>query len=174
MRFHASSPSVSASPKRPPRRKASGAVAEEPALEGFQELFLVEALHPLLHAVLRRDLEIVLEGVVRRPERVAELVALEDVVVRARGRNGAVLGVDRPADSPESSLTALDPDHDLLAGTVLPNSVEDPFGKARAPVLGRHRPQDTIAPVSETEAQEPKKPGFFSRIFGGGGDSDQH
>jgi hypothetical protein len=28
--------------------------------------------------------------------------------------------------------------------------------------------------VSETEGQEPKKPGFFSRIFGGGSDSDQH
>ncbi len=28
--------------------------------------------------------------------------------------------------------------------------------------------------MSETEGQEPKKPGFFSRIFGGGGDSDQH
>ena len=28
--------------------------------------------------------------------------------------------------------------------------------------------------MSETEPQEPKKPGFFSRIFGGGGDSDQH
>src|SRR5215217_6941734 len=29
-------------------------------------------------------------------------------------------------------------------------------------------------PVSETEGQEPKKRGFFSRIFGGGDDSDQH
>jgi hypothetical protein len=28
--------------------------------------------------------------------------------------------------------------------------------------------------VSETEGQEPKKPGLFARIFGGGGDSDQH
>jgi len=28
--------------------------------------------------------------------------------------------------------------------------------------------------VSETERQEPKKTGFFSRIFGGGGDSDEH
>jgi hypothetical protein len=28
--------------------------------------------------------------------------------------------------------------------------------------------------VSETEGQEPKKPGFFARIFGGKGDSDQH
>ncbi len=28
--------------------------------------------------------------------------------------------------------------------------------------------------MSETEGQEPKKPGFFARIFGGGGDSDQH
>jgi hypothetical protein len=28
--------------------------------------------------------------------------------------------------------------------------------------------------VSETEGQEPKKPGFFSRIFGGRNDSDQH
>jgi hypothetical protein len=28
--------------------------------------------------------------------------------------------------------------------------------------------------VSETEGQEPKKPGFFARIFGGGGDSDHH
>jgi hypothetical protein len=29
--------------------------------------------------------------------------------------------------------------------------------------------------VSETEGQEPKKkPGFFARIFGGAGDSDQH
>ena len=27
--------------------------------------------------------------------------------------------------------------------------------------------------MSETEGQEPKKPGFFARIFGGGGDSDQ-
>ena len=28
--------------------------------------------------------------------------------------------------------------------------------------------------MSETEGQEPKKQGFFSRIFGGGDDSDQH
>ena len=28
--------------------------------------------------------------------------------------------------------------------------------------------------MSQTEGQEPKKPGFFARIFGGGGDSDQH
>jgi hypothetical protein len=28
--------------------------------------------------------------------------------------------------------------------------------------------------VTETEGQEPKKRGFFARIFGGGGDSDQH
>jgi hypothetical protein len=28
--------------------------------------------------------------------------------------------------------------------------------------------------VSETEGQEPKKAGFFARIFGGKGDSDQH
>ena len=28
--------------------------------------------------------------------------------------------------------------------------------------------------MSETEGQESKKPGFFSRIFGGGGDSDEH
>ena len=28
--------------------------------------------------------------------------------------------------------------------------------------------------MSETEGQEPKKRGFFARIFGGGGDSDQH
>jgi hypothetical protein len=28
--------------------------------------------------------------------------------------------------------------------------------------------------VSESEGQQPKKGGFFSRIFGSGGDSDQH
>lgn len=28
--------------------------------------------------------------------------------------------------------------------------------------------------MSETGEQQPKKPGFFARIFGGGGDSDQH
>ena len=28
--------------------------------------------------------------------------------------------------------------------------------------------------MSETEGQEPRKRGFFARIFGGGGDSDQH
>jgi len=28
--------------------------------------------------------------------------------------------------------------------------------------------------VSETGEQQPKKPGFFARIFGGGGDTDQH
>ena len=28
--------------------------------------------------------------------------------------------------------------------------------------------------MTETEGHEPKKRGFFARIFGGGGDSDQH
>lgn len=28
--------------------------------------------------------------------------------------------------------------------------------------------------MSETEGQEPRKPGFFARIFGGKSDSDQH
>ena len=28
--------------------------------------------------------------------------------------------------------------------------------------------------MSETGEQQPKKPGFFARIFGGGGDTEQH
>src|SRR4029078_4886790 len=109
------------------------------------ELLVVEALHPLLHAVLGRDLQVVGESVVRGLERVPQLVALEDVVFSAGRLDGTGTRVDRATDGAERALATLDPDHDLLTRTVLPDSVEDPFGKPRARWLRRPEPQDTTA-----------------------------
>ena len=51
--------------------------------------------------VLLGDREIVLERGVRLVERVGQLIALEDVVLRAGCLPVALLGIDRPADGPE-------------------------------------------------------------------------
>src|SRR4029079_3648712 len=137
-------------------------------LEGLQKLFLVEALHALFDTVVGRDLEVVRERVVRRLESVAELVALEDVVVRPRDRNDAVLRVDRASDCPERALPALDPDHDLLARAVLPDSVEDPLSEASARWLERHRCQDTIAPCPRLGSRSRRRAGSSHASSAGG------
>ncbi len=68
----------------------------------------------LATAVLLRDGEIVLEYRVGLLERVGELVALEDVVLRPRCAHLAVLGFDGAADRPDAAVLALEPDDDRL------------------------------------------------------------
>lgn len=104
---------------------------EEPAFEGPQELLVGEEVDVLVDPLAGGDREVVGERVVRRFEGVAHLVALEDEVVGLRPRNGSIARVDRPADRPDRSGSSLDPDHDLVAGPVLADCMDDPFGEAR-------------------------------------------
>ena len=59
-----------------------------------------------------RDGEIVLERLVCLLQRVAELVALEDVVLPARLLRLAPLWIDRAADRPDAAFLPFDPDDD--------------------------------------------------------------
>src|SRR5947208_1261854 len=108
--------------------RASG-VAEEPALQRLQQFVLSERTDLLVDPFFGRDREVVGKRVVRSLERVAELVAFEDVVVGARGGVGTISRIDRSADRPERTRPALDPDDDLLTASVLADSMDDPFGE---------------------------------------------
>src|SRR5262249_14266403 len=54
----------------------------------------------------------------------AELVALEDVVLRPRLSRGTQVRVDRAAYGPDAAFLALDPDHDRLGVAVRVDAVE--------------------------------------------------
>jgi hypothetical protein len=99
-------------------------MTEEPALERTQQFLASEGPNVLRAAVTLRHGEIVFEDLVRTLERVVELEALEDVVVRPRLVRRAVLGVDRAAHAPGTALSALDPDQDPLVGSGLVHSVQ--------------------------------------------------
>jgi hypothetical protein len=99
------------------------AAAEEEAFEDWKDFLPRERLDAVAaDAVVLEHAHVVLERVVRRIERVAELVALKEVVVPARLAARAVLGVDGAADGPERPRLALDPDHDAL----LASGIVDP------------------------------------------------
>src|SRR6266540_551466 len=117
---------------RPDRsfRLSVGRVAEKPAFEGLEQLFLGERLDVLVDALLGRDVEIVADGVVGGLQRVTHLVALEDEIVGTRSRHCAVPWIDGPAHGPDGPRPSLDPDDDLVAGPVLAHGVNDPFGEA--------------------------------------------
>lgn len=130
---------------------------KKPALEGLEELLVAKWAHLLLHAFLGGDLEVVEERVVRGFESVPELVPLEDIIVPAWLRVGAVPRIDRTPDGPDGTRTALDPDDDLLADTVLAEPVQDPLGEPRPRRFRSHgrRIQSRLV-------------GILSRIFGQG------
>ena len=110
------------------------AASEEEALEVGSTSLRVNGLIVLGRAVVLEHAGVVLERAVRRLERVAELVALEEVVVAARLAARPVLRVDRAADRPERAFLALDPDHDPLLAPRVVDPVQSPLG---APAVGR-------------------------------------
>ena len=121
------------------------AAAEEEALQDRQHLFARERLDPRRRAVVLEHAHVVLERAVRRLERVAELVPLEEIVVAARLAARPVLRIDGAADRPERALLALEPDHDALLAPRVVEPLESPLG---APAVGAdpaHRREDTIA-----------------------------
>jgi hypothetical protein len=81
-------------------------------------------------AVTLRHAQVVLQRVVRSPERVVELVTLEQIVVAPRLVARTVLRIDGTAHCPERALLALDPDHDGLFGAGVVDTADDSFGKA--------------------------------------------
>jgi hypothetical protein len=81
-------------------------------------------------AVTLRHAQVVLQRVVRSPERVVELVTLEQIVVAPRLVARTVLRIDGTTHGPERALLALDPDHDGLLGPRVVDTADDSFGKA--------------------------------------------
>lgn len=132
-------------------------MAEEPAFEGLEQLLVAKWAHLLVHAFLGRDLEVVEERVVRRLEGVAELVALENVVVPPRRWVGSVPEVDRAPDGPDGAGATLDPDQNLLTAAVLTEPVQDPLGEPRPAKFRSHGRRIQSRPV-----------GILSRLFGQG------
>src|SRR6185312_8861885 len=88
--------------------------AEEPPLQRDQQLAFAERLDLLRLALL---------------ERVAHLVALEDVVVRPHEPIVPLGQSDRPAHRPDRAGFALDPDRDDLRRTVVAHATERPLGE---------------------------------------------
>ena len=98
-------------------------------------------------AVLFGDAQVVFERVVRGLEGVVELEAFEDVIVPTGLVRCAVLGVDRPAHSPERALLTLDPDEDGLLDARVVDSADEALGKAALRGFPPHGDKDTIGPM---------------------------
>ena len=80
-------------------------------------------------AVALGDARVVLERLVRVVERVLQLVALEEVVLRAGLVARAVLRVDRAADRPDAALLPLDPEDDALGRASVVEPLDDALGE---------------------------------------------
>src|SRR5215212_8193727 len=106
--------------------------AEEVLLERLQQLFPAERLHLRDRAVAFGHDAVVLQRRVRDVDAVVELVALPDVVVRARLVRGAMLRVDGTTDRPQRAGATLDPDDDPLVATGVVATDDDPFGETTA------------------------------------------
>jgi hypothetical protein len=123
------------------------AAAEKPTLQRLEELHARERLQVLRPAVALGDADVVLERLVGGPQAVVELVPFEHIVVVPRLVAGAVLGVHRAADGPESALLPLDPDDDRLYGACVVDAVDDSLGEAARRRFPPHGGKDTIAPM---------------------------
>src|SRR4051794_7970863 len=88
--------------------------SEEPALERAEQLPAKERPGVGRTAVSLEHAHVVLEHVVRVLQRIVELVALEDVLVRARLVGVAQVGVHGTAHGPDGAGLSLDPDDDPL------------------------------------------------------------
>src|SRR5947207_1933299 len=151
-------------------RRLADLPAEEPGLERLEALLPRERPHVLAAAVALRDGQVVLERGVRLLEGVLELVALEDVVLRARRLLVSPLRVDGAADGPERPGLALDPDDDpfLVAGIV--DAVEHPLREPAAVGRGRHDStiQSRRAPPGQL-SEEPLLVPLRQELDGGAG-----
>src|SRR5581483_2377871 len=121
---------------------AGSRAAEDPLLQGLQQLVPRERMDELPVAVALRDREIVLERLVRLLQRVPELVPLEHVVVRTRALRRAPVRVHRPADRPDAAVLPFDPDHDRLRLAVRVDSAEHPLREPSAVGGGLHDSDD--------------------------------
>jgi hypothetical protein len=101
---------------------------EEPALQEREDLVPREGLRVRPAAVLLEDADVVLERLVGPVEGVTELVPLEHQVLGPRLVGVAKLRIDRAADGPDGTGTALDPDHDLLLLADVVDALERPLG----------------------------------------------
>src|SRR5207247_409842 len=140
------------------QRADSLAPSEEPALERAEDLAAHEGLRVCRPPLVARHAHVVLERLVGALERVLQLEALEEVVVRPRLVAAAVLRIDRPADSPEPAGLPLDPDDDALLDPEVVDTRDDPL---REPALLRgpsHHQEDTIAPMARLSS-------FFRGLF---------
>src|SRR5262249_42717689 len=120
---------------------------EEPPLERADQLVTHKRLDLLVAAVLLGHDGVVLERLVRRLQRVAELVALEDVVVPPRLVAAPVLRVDRPADGPQRAREPLDPDHDPLRLAAVVHAVHLTLGEAGGARLSHARNSTTLGSI---------------------------
>ena len=80
-------------------------------------------------------------------EGVVELVALEDVVVRARVVAGSMLRVHGPPDRPDRSGLTFDPDHDPFENARIVHADQRALRKPRNGRAAAHQGKDTIAAV---------------------------
>src|SRR5262249_21155830 len=122
----------------------STSAIEEPALQQGEHFFACERTSVRHAAVLLEDADVVLERFVRPIERVPELVALEDHVLRLRVVRLAELGVHGPTDRPHGTCPTLDPDRDLLLLAAIVDSDQQPFGVPPLTGASLHA-RDTIA-----------------------------
>src|SRR5207249_1259448 len=111
------------------------------------DLAPAERLVALGAAVALGDADVVLERLVRRIERVLQLIALEDPVAGLRLVAPPVLGIDRAPDAPDAALLALDPDHDPLGRAAVVDAVENALRESSCLGLSGQPAKDTIAPV---------------------------
>src|SRR5262245_33434545 len=104
---------------------------EEPALEEREDFLACERPGVGNAPVLLEHAHVVLQRIVGPVESVAELVALEDHVLRPGLVGLAVLRVDRPSHRPHRAGTALDPDDDALLLPDVVDTHEDPLRVSR-------------------------------------------
>ena len=126
-----------------PARPGHGLWPKNQRSSGFRSSSSAKSGTVSVEPLLGGHLEIVSQRRVRSIERVAHLVALEDVVVGTRLGGLAVADVDRAPDRPQRTRAALDPDHDLLAPAVLAQPLQGAGGESHA--IGLHWRKDTIA-----------------------------
>jgi hypothetical protein len=121
---------------------------EEPPFQRLEKLGALERSRILPAAVLLQHPQVVAERCVRLLQRVLELEALEDEVVRTRLLGRPKLRIDGSADPPNSARLALDPDHDALEHTCVVHPFECAFGKSGGGRSAPHRDKDTIAALA--------------------------
>src|SRR4051794_31934341 len=117
--------------------------AEEPPLQRLQQLALLEPLDRLRPALIAADIQIGLQRLVGSLQRIAHFESLEHIVVRVHRAVGALLQIDRAADSP----------HRPGPAARLPNAARGP-----TPPPPPARPLTQVRPRAAAPAPPPPPP----------------